>query len=61
MHKPGQIISRKKKRPRITQKNRSHVREIWGTEGVVSISIPTLIDDYNHWIGGVDVSDQRIA
>jgi len=48
-------------RPQKTAKNNRHVDKVWGDLGKVLIDIPTLIDDYNHWMGGVDVSDQRIA
>ena len=54
-------IKRTRKRPRKTQNNRMHVDKIWGENGVVEIYIPTLIDDYNYWMGGVDVADQRIS
>ena len=49
------------KKLRITVQNKGHVEEMWGKEGAVEISIPTLIDDYNHWMGGVDLADQQIA
>ena len=61
LHKPGKIIKRKRKRPRVTQNNRAHVNKIWGDKGATDIYIPTMIDDYNYWMGGVDVADQRIA
>ena len=61
LHKVGNEIKRKRKRPRVTQNNRNHVKEIWGDKGATDIKIPTLIDDYNHWMGGVDVADQRIS
>ena len=25
------------------------------------IHIPKLVDEYNHWMGGVDIVDQRIV
>ena len=61
LHRVEQTILRKRRRPRMTDKNKAHVREVWGNEGVKKIKIPTLIDDYNHWMGGVDLADQRIA
>ena len=61
LHKIGNEIKRKRKRPRVTQNNRNHVKEIWGDKGATDIKIPTLIDDYNHWMGGVDVADQQIS
>ena len=61
LHKVGKTVLRNRRRPRITDKNKNHVREVWGDEGSKPIFIPQLIDDYNHWMGGVDLSDQRIA
>lgn len=61
LHKVGETILRKRRRPRVTGKNKNHVKAVWGDDGVKAIHIPTLIDDYNHWMGGVDVADQRIA
>ena len=61
MHKAGKDIKRMRKRPRVTKNNRKHVSDIWGEKGATKIRIPTLIDDYNYWMGGVDVADQRIS
>ena len=61
IHRIGSIIERGRRRPRITQNNRNHVSKVWGTQGVMKVYIPLLVDHYNHWMGGVDLSDQRIA
>ena len=61
VHKIGNYITRTRKRPRKTPKNERHVDIVWGKNGSAKINIPTLIDDYNHWMGGVDLADQRIA
>ena len=61
LHKVGEVIKRKRKRPRKTHKNKNHVDIIWKDNPVAEIYIPTLIDDYNHWMGGVDLTDQMIA
>ena len=58
---PGEIIKRTRKRPRKTKLNSRHVDAIFGKNGKAEIFIPTLIDDYNHKMGGVDLVDQRIA
>eukprot|EP00957_Ditylum_brightwellii_P155691 11852800-Ditylum_brightwellii.AAC.1 len=34
---------------------------MWGDKGEVEVYIPTLIDDCNHWMCGVDTVEQRIA
>eukprot|EP00957_Ditylum_brightwellii_P160392 12209964-Ditylum_brightwellii.AAC.1 len=36
-------------------------RQIWGESGTALIDIPTLIDNYNFWMGGVDIGDQQIS
>ena len=61
LHELGNTIKRMRKCPRKTQNNRNHVDRILGENRAVEIYIPTLIDDYNYWMGGVDVSDQRIS
>ena len=61
IHRAGNKIKRMRKRPRKTQNNRMHVDKICGENGAVEIYIPTLIDDYNYWMGDVDVADQRIS
>ena len=61
IHKVGHKIKRMRKRPRKTQNNSMHVDKIWGENGAVEIYIHTLIDDYNYWMGGVDVVDQHIS
>ena len=61
VHRIGNVIKRMRKRPRYTTTNKRHVREVWGDDGKKEINIPTLIDHYNHWMGGVDLVDQLIA
>ena len=61
IHQIGKIIKRNRKKPRKTPNNKKHVDKIWGDKGAVPIYIPAIIDDYNHWMGGVDLSDQRIS
>jgi hypothetical protein len=48
----------KRKRPRYTSTNANKVREVFGDEVEKFLPIPTVIDDYNHFMGGVDVADQ---
>ena len=61
LHKVGKIIKRTRKRPRVNAANRRHINKVWGKNGSAEVYIPRLIDDYNHWMGGVDLVDQRIA
>ena len=54
-------VERQRRRPRPTNTNRNHVEAVWGTSGITTIAIPRVIDDYNHWMGGVNKADQLIA
>ena len=54
-------IKKLHKKPQITVQNKEHVENIQNNKGVVEISIPMLIDNYNNWIGRVDLVDQLIA
>ena len=56
-----QVIMKSRKKPRINEFNRKHIRLVWGEEHVVPIKIPTLINDYNMWMLGVYLVDQLIA
>ena len=61
IHKVGGTVKTCRKRPHIMCKNSNHVKKVWGDDSKKDIYIPKLIDNYNHWMGGVDLSDQRIA
>jgi hypothetical protein len=54
----GQRI-KERKRPRKTSTNASIVRDYFGDEVVKDIPIPEWIDDYNMYMGGVDLSDMK--
>ena len=61
IHRIKDVVEKVRRRPRVTQNNSRHVKTIWGKLGKALISIPKLVNHYNHWMGGVDLSDQRIA
>eukprot|EP00957_Ditylum_brightwellii_P125504 9566480-Ditylum_brightwellii.AAC.1 len=61
LHNVGERVERLRKHPRTTVNNKQHVVKVWGDKGKKHIFIPTLIDDYNHWMCGVDIVDQHIA
>jgi len=51
-------IERIRRRPRETSTNANKVRAIFGSLSKKSLPIPIVIDDYNHFMGGVDIADQ---
>ena len=57
MHNVGNRVKRMRKRPRKTVNNKNHIDKIWGEKGATDIYIPSLIDNYNYWMGGEDVAD----
>ena len=54
------IISPRKK-PHINEYNRKRIQLVWGTDHVVTVKIPQIINNYNYWMLGVDLVDQLIA
>ena len=61
IHRVGNTIKRLRKKPRLTTTNKKHVEKVWGENRAVENFISTLIDDYNHWMGGVDLVDQQTS
>lgn len=61
VHNGDESVERDRKRPRKTNTNRNHLDQVWGQSPVVKVHIPRIIDDYNHWMLGVDKADQLIA
>jgi hypothetical protein len=45
----------------ITFRVRLRTREPFGEDSIKILPIPTFIDDYNHYIGGIDQSNQLRA
>lgn len=61
VHTGDETIKRRRWWPRVTKQNKLHVKTVWGDDHVKEIEIPYMIDDYNHWMLGVDKSDQYIS
>jgi Transposase IS4 len=61
IHTGYETTLRDRRRPRDTSTNRTHINQVWGKDPKVHVSIPTIIDDYNYWMLGVDKVDQYIA
>jgi hypothetical protein len=51
-------IERIRRRSQETSTNATKVRAIFGNASKKSLPIPIVIDDYNHFMGGVDIADQ---
>lgn len=51
-------IERIRRQSRETSTNANKVRAIFGSLSKKSLPIPIVIDDYNHFMGGVDIADQ---
>ncbi|KAF9080711.1 hypothetical protein BGX29_005099, partial [Mortierella sp. GBA35] len=51
-------ISRLRYRPRTTSTNAIHARAPFKGQHYAFFDIPKIIDDYNHKMNGVDLSDQ---
>jgi hypothetical protein len=61
VHTGKEKVKKDRKKPRVTSTNRNNLVPVWGNEFVVSIEIPGMINDYNHWMLGVDKADQLIS
>jgi hypothetical protein len=53
-HRIEPKIFRKRKRPKKTALNTRITRESFSENPTKILSIPLFIDDYNHYIGGID-------
>ena len=56
-----ETVEKARRRPRTNQLNKVGVEEVWGDQPRVNIQIPGIVDDYNHWMLGVDVADHLIS
>ncbi|KAL1953145.1 hypothetical protein VTO42DRAFT_3545 [Malbranchea cinnamomea] len=61
LHSPTAFIAQKRKRPAKTSTNEALVRRVFGDEVIKELDIPAFINDYNHYMGAVDVSNQLRA
>eukprot|EP00977_Amphora_coffeiformis_P007696 scaffold1690_cov182-Amphora_coffeaeformis.AAC.53 len=61
VHKGDERIKRTRRKPRENSTNKGHLQQVWGDGYIREIEIPGMIDDYNHWMLGVDKADQLIA
>ena len=54
-------VLRNRRKPRLNEFNKKHVKLIWGDQQRKQFEIPQIINDYNHWMLGANVVDQLIA
>jgi hypothetical protein len=60
-HRIEPKVFRKRKRPKKTALNARITREPFDENPIKILSIPTFIDDYNHYIEEIDQSNQLRA
>ena len=51
-------MEKNRKRPRTSSSNAVEVRKVFGANHRQKLKIPLMVDDYNHFMGGVDIADQ---
>lgn len=60
-HRICETIERCRKRPKSTSKNAAISRKPFGDDPTKILPIPVFIDDYNHYMGGIDQANQLRA
>ena len=61
LHSPTGFIAQKRKWPAKTSTNGTLVRRVFGDKVIKELDIPVFINDYNYYMGAVDVSNQLQA
>jgi len=59
VHPWNEVTLSERRKPRTTSSNAANVRRVFGTSERKSLFIPTVVDDYNRHMNGVDLADQR--
>jgi hypothetical protein len=55
------LVKRQRRRPGEKSTSASTTRPVFGDKPTKILPIPTIIDDYNHFMGGVDIANQLCA
>ena len=58
VHNVDDFREKVRKRPAKTSTNGRIVRQVFGNNTTKELQIPCFIDDYNQYIGGVDLANQ---
>ncbi|EED12082.1 O-methyltransferase, putative [Talaromyces stipitatus ATCC 10500] len=61
VNKTEDYVERERRRPQKTSTNGPLVHREFGVQAVKNMLIPRLIDDYNYYMGGVDIANQHRA
>jgi hypothetical protein len=61
VNKTGDYVERERRRPQITSTNGALVRREFGDQAIKNMLIPRFIDDYNNYMGAVDIANQHRA
>jgi hypothetical protein len=58
VNKAEDFREKQRRRPAKTSTNRRIVRKVFGDDYIKELQIPCFIDDYNQYMGGVDLANQ---
>ena len=61
MHELDETTVCVRKKPQVTTVNKKNLSQTWDDSATKAIEIPQCVDNYNHWMGGVDVADQLVS
>lgn len=61
VHEAHEKTLSERRKPRSTSTNAIVARRIFGDQNRKVLEIPTVVDDYNHFMNAVDLADQRRA
>ena len=61
VHQWNEVTHRERRKPRSTSTNATTVRRVFGGCECKALLIPTIADDYNNHMNGIDLANQRRA